>query len=115
MEADPLQDCSFACSALVRHQTALGPLVSKGYLKLLLALELENRNRENPRKIQGWREGPVLGGTEDSTWAAVWPCICQGGRALMRARAWACASAGVLFAGETAAWVLSFLDAASVR
>lgn len=46
---------------------APSPLISKGDLKLLLALELEGRNREGPCKGWGPRVGPVTRGNEDST------------------------------------------------
>lgn len=45
---------------------APSPLISKGDLKLLLALELEGRNREGPCKGRGLGVGPATGGNEDS-------------------------------------------------
>lgn len=46
---------------------APSPLISKGDLKLSLALELEGTNREGPCKGWGPGVGPVTGGNEDST------------------------------------------------
>lgn len=61
---------------------APSPLISKGDLKSLLALELEGRNREHPCKVRGLGVGPVAGGNEDSTRGAVWPCVRQGWQGL---------------------------------
>lgn len=94
---------------------APGPLVPKGCLQLLPALEVESRNRENPRRRQDWGKGLCLEGLTTlypsscmawclSGWQGPHTVTCVGTR-----------SARVPFAGETAAQALSFLDAASVR